>query len=556
MSFAGDEPVGPRLDVEEELTPQEICDQVKVAAWRTYVFVGDELDCGVGYGRLNCECHSAGGFLTSFTAATIDLGDTEAGGAISEASASEDEEASASEDEVEEVSAVSKKRKAKDAPNPAKKPKKDQKWRDEQDRAWIDKFVERDGDRIFQIPQLQTSMVVSGLTNLRTTVLSEFQKAAKLFKYNAPVFSGSPAGVFEDLVKPSVIPHGLSNQIDPLSWQEYEAPESEALCTFWCYCDSPHFCMIPCGNAPGETHRGQITSTLQAKMDAICPDWRGMLATATVESYSSEVSCDQLIAMVPHIAAILRASFPLKLVYVTSLGQISRARNLERLRAFFQVTRTISDVPISSCPLRSLEPSEILAACRAVLAGVGVDGDDDEDAQEKKQARLDILNPPSLPELDKIFPQWLSVLSASFHAEETKTVEAKEDADEPKKPLQRVSLQPCHLCPFRKQTTFLRTFFSWQRLASSKFHHLCVEHGPFGANQALLDKGVPQWIRDFYFDFAEANREVEELVYDALWKLGYRQCGFYQQGGWNELPRRGFAWAKSRAEIESKNAAK
>jgi hypothetical protein len=503
----------------EEPTRQEIYDQVKLAAWGSYVFVDSELDCGVGYGRLNCECHSAGGFLKSFLS---DLGDDEAGGEISEASASE---GSASEDEGDEMMpSASKKRKSKSAPKPAKKLKKDQKWRDEQDQAWVDGFVQRDGVYIFQIPQLQTSLVVSGLTNLRKTVLSEFQKAAELFKYEEPVFSGSSAGVFEDLVAPSVIPHGLSNQIDPLSWQEYETPESEALCTFWCYCPSPQFCMIRCGNAPGETHRGEITSPLQSKMDAICPNWRERLATATVECHSNEVSCDQIIAKVPDIAAILRASFPLKLVYVTSLGQISRAKNLERLRA--------------SLSHEAYVDAEV------------------EDAEEKK-TRLDISNPPSLPELDKIFPQWLSVLSASLPPTgDTKAVDGTVDGGWKKteKTESKLQLKPCHLCPPKKRTKSLRTFASWQDLASSKFRHLCVEHGPFGVNQALLENGVNHWIRDFYYDFGENNRDAEELVHDALWKLGYRECGFYEQGGWNALPQRAFAWAKARAQTENSNA--
>ena len=268
-----------------QVAKDDIYKQIKETAWMLFVFRRTP-ETEVGYRRLECECPNLGKFLESYTA---DLGDNEAEGFDPE---DDDEEQYGD--------------------NRNNKRLKVTGWREEKDAAWIKDLVERpDTQFIYQIPHLQTQRVCfGGLTKFRITLLQEFRNAAELFAYTGHVFSGSPAHVLEDLVE--TIPHGLTDQLDPFTWEHYRTPINEALCVYWHNLPVHFFNEIPCGNAPGETFQGTVSKICQENLFKVHNEWRKQLALDTLLCMKEDYDVGKFDN---NMKDVLRASYPLKLIH-------------------------------------------------------------------------------------------------------------------------------------------------------------------------------------------------------------------------------------------------
>ncbi len=480
-----------------EVDKKAIYEQVKETAWCLFVFRRTP-QTEVGYGRLNCECPNLGKFIESYTA---DVGDDEADGYDAEKEAAQEEEEEEESSSNEEEESGSKKRKQKTRIN--RKAKKNPAWRDEQDRAWIKDLFERPNAQfIYQLPHLQTQTVCfGGLTKFRITLLREIQKAGKLFKYERPIFSGSPAGILEDFVMHSV-PHGLTNQLDPFVWEHYCTPVNEALCVFWDYCPLKLFDVIPCGHAPGETFQGKATQLCQENLLKVRGDWRQQLAMATKLCMKHDFNADNL----ADFRDVLKASYPLKLVYVSDTGFLRHAKNLEACRAKLMNIANEAAYP--------LNPQEDNYECDYELE---CDDEDDNDEKENKK-KLDIARlPPSISAVQMAYPNWLDFISTGGGPKQLE--------------------YECELCPRETWNKIpSKVFASWQDYVSNKWEHMCCEHGPLGANCALTN--VPNWILTYVYK----NTSVETCspVFKAMSEVGFREYGYEEQGSWKALPGSGF----------------
>ncbi len=460
-----------------------IYNEIKETAWRLFVF-RKAPQTEVGYGRLACECPTLGTFLASYTA---DLGDDEADGYDAEKEAKLAQESSDEENPKKRCKTQTKKR-----------TKKNIAWREEQDAAWIKDLVERPGTQfIYQMPHLQTQTVCfGGLTKFRITVLREFQKAAKLFEYTEPVFSGSPAGRLEDLVRDganAAIPHGLTDQLDPFTWEHYRTPVNESLCVYWHYLPLNRFNAIPCGHAPGETFHGAASQICQENLLKIQGDWRQQLAMATNLCMTDDYTAQKLEGM----KDLLRATYPLKLVYVSDAGDLRHAENLEACRATMMEVMWEAKYPLN--PQKKDNEHECDLECDEEY--------DDEDESETK--RLDVQYPPRL---DIGYPEWLQFISGGGP-----------------KPFK----YECELCPRHvKRNAVPQQFTSWQDYVGSNWQHMCEEHGPLGANSALTE--VPRWIQNYIW--RNADRKTPDLIFGAIAKAGFTDCGQMEQGTWKILP--------------------
>ncbi len=492
-----------------EISNDALYAQLKQSAWHHFVFRRTPAT-EVGYGRLNCECPNLGKFLESYTA---DLGDEEADGYDEEEEAKHADESRECSFDDEEYLEDQKPKKSSKA-NKRMKITKDQAWRDSQDALWIGNLVERPDARIiFQMPYFQTQTVSSGgLTKFRIKVLSEFQKAAKLFGYQEPIFSGSPAGILEDFVtsSPSSLPHGLTNQMDPFTWQHYCMPVNEALCVYWHHCPLPVFNLVPCGHAPGETFQGTATQLCQKKLSETKDDWRHQLAKATYACMMDDYNTQDL----ESVRQLLMASHPLKLVYVNDAGELRHAKNLEACRATFMNVSDETKYPLNP-QAEDFEADE------------DIECEEENDNEIEAPQRLNIKTTlPSIPELENACPQWIEFISTGGGAKQC--------------------LVKCNLCPMQARCERVnKTFDGWQQYVDLQWKHMCNEHGPLGANKASSE--VQEWIQTYIW--RDADRKKSDLIFGALWKAGFRECGHNEQGNWKNLAgsKQGFYEASNKA---------
>lgn len=478
---------------------------LQLNAWKTWVFYKTP-STEVGYGRLNCECPNLGEFLKSYTA---DLGDNEADGFDPDAkqpSSSDSESESECDDDV------GSKRKASQNKKTQKrvKPVKNHAWRALKDEEWVKTFVERPGIRIYQLPHLQVQTCVTGLSNLRKELLAAFKLAKNMFGYSQKIFSGSPASILKYLVHNENMKHGLSNQLDPIVWEHYKTPKYESLCVLWTYCPLDHFSVIPCGHAPGETFKGKVTMACEANLVKIDPQWRKHLSNAAELSHKThDIQVDTLTQQ------LLEASFPLKLVYVSAIGRVWHAKNLEVVRAkLMQRMCKIIEYPQN--------PED---GCESDY-GSDEDDEDDETADEKNSKeqtlKLDIDNPPSLADLDKLCPQsdtlcpeWLQYISEGG----CKMIECNRYSND------------CTLCA-KKQPKFQKEFANWNAFIAFKWNHL-LTHGPLGANLAL--EKVPEWMQEYFNTTNKAIMPLQKQILIKLLGAGFRAFGFWEQGQWRKM---------------------
>ena len=477
---------------ETTLSKAEIYNEIKETAWRLFVF-HKKLETEVGYGRLACECPNLGKFLESYTA---DLGDDEADGYDAE---EEDKLAQESSSSEEDEYVTGKKRK-KNHGNGKTKAKKTATWRDEQDAVWIKNLVERpDTQFIYQMPHLQTQTVCfGGLTKFRTTVLREFQIAAKLFEYSNPVFSGSPSCILENLQYYAAIPHGLTDQLDPFVWEHYRAPINEALCVYWHYLPLNRFNVIQCGHAPGETFQGATSQMCQENLLKVQSDWRQQLAMATnlcmMDDYDVKIFDNDDI-----VTNLLTATYPLKLVYVSDTGELRHAKNLEACRAkLMKISNEETKYPMN--PQKEDREVDYELEC-------------DEIQQKKEEKKLNVQTPPTISELAVTCPKWIEVICSGFGPKLFKF--------------------DCELCPesTKKQNVAPKQFSSWQDYVSCNWQHMCDEHGALGANSAF--KEVPNWIQNYIW--RHADRNLPKLIFTAIAEAGFTECGQNEQGTWKSL---------------------
>jgi hypothetical protein len=488
-------------------------DKLKEKSWSNFVFA-KKPDPEVGYGRLACECPNLGAFIESFTA---DLGDYEAERVDLEeeererlenlTSEDEEEESNNEEDQKEEENGT--KRKLEHiSPKFRKrsKPEITDARIKEQDEIWAKRFVERPGNRIYQLPHLQIQTVcMGGLTNLRQTLLREFQLAANIFQYSEKIYSKSPVKLIEDFV--SSIPHQLTNELDPIAWEHYRPPVYEALCVLWENCPLEKFNLIPCGHGPGETFQGKVTQTCQESLNQISINWRKQLSMIT-----KEMQQNNTFIKLDGIVSILKATYPLKLVYVNKMGRICYAKKLEECRLIlhredlFPTTNTTTVIKIDY-------PKNSDVDCASDYE----DEDEDEDEENKtiKNTHLDIFHPPSLPELDILYPNWKEYISDGCEVKLSKYD----------------SLSQCSLCPHNK--SILQDFRNVQDFVTFKSTHLCNEHEALGAN-VLLEK-LSEWIEYFSCQMAKVNNNSIG-IFETLLQAGYHECGYYEQGIWQVIP--------------------
>jgi hypothetical protein len=136
--------------------------------------------------------------------------------------------------------------------------------------------------------------------------------------------------------------------------------------------------------------------------------------------------------------------------------------------------------------------------------------------------RLDLENPPSLPELDKVYPKWVEYLTIGGGP---KTIIGD-----------RIR---CELCPYDIQNQTRDTkynFVSWKDCVSFQWNHMCDKHGCLGANTAF-DK-VPEWIESYICQID--NKSADALIFDTLFKAGFSEYGVWTQGEWKSFPKNGF----------------
>ncbi len=476
-------------------------------AWTMWVFLSSNIETEVGYGRLACECPNLGDFIKSFTA---DLGDDEADGynpeeeRNRETSSQSDSNDNDTDNNYNSSKAKRKSSKVTNQQTKRIKPIKNDAWRNTEDIEWVNSFVERSGNRIYQIPYLQIQTVCfGGLTKLRKVLLREFQTAAQMFHYSEAIFSGSPADILEDFVssryqRKSCIGHNLTNQMDPFTWQHYQTPVFEQLCVCWNFCPLDKFNVIPCGNGPFETYKGTTTQIVAGALNKISSTWRKQLASATQLCNNDNYDESKLI----NCKELLTATYPLKLVYVNSFGTMNIANNMEALRLKFMDGKV---------PTYSRNPKD---EC---------DSDCDEEEQDEKESeknnddkhRLDINNPPSVPELDVQCSKWVELLSGGAELLVTKNSRFEEQAN-------------CKLCASRKKDlNYL--FPNWKAFISSKWDHMCEHHGPLGANTMLIAQ--PNYIQDYYYEACTQQAQFK-LILTTLFKAGFRQCAYREQGNW------------------------
>ena len=440
---------------------QDIYKEVKQSAWSTFVFrVTPSTE--VGYGRLNCECPTFGKFIEAYTA---DIDDAQADGYDRNA-----------EDHEQLESKIHRERKR-------VKLQKDQEWRKSQDALWMESMVDRPQTQfLYQIPSIQTQTVsFGGLKKFRETLLHQAQTMAKTFGYKQPVFSGSPAGILQDLVK--TIPHGLSNNLDPFVWEHYHLPKYESLCVYWHYLPMDHFVDIACGNAPGETFNGSVTQTCSKKLAQVQSDWRQQLALATFLCMNNNF----VLAQLASFAELLQATYPLQLVYINDLGELRHAVNLEYCRMLF-MTKTTT---------KSFEyPMNVQQAGYKHDATFDCYDDVTIEQEIKTENASAILN-----------PKWFDFISSGGGSK-------RHDFH-------------CDLCPWQKSKKV--SFVSLQEYITAMWKHACDEHGPIGANHAYGQ--TPNWIDSYIW--TDANTTLLTTIFN---ELGSDQCGHNEQGTWKNMP--------------------
>jgi hypothetical protein len=427
---------------------------LKQTAWKTFVF-NQTPQTEVGYGRLCCECKNLGEFLEAYTK---DLGN---------------EEENADEDVQ------------------SKKPRVELS-REAQDAQWRAKLVNRPNTPfIYQLPHLQTQTVCYGLTNLRCELLSAFQRAAAMFDYACPIFSGSRPSVLNDFTSPrhddtSCIPHGMTKNLDSFSWTHYKPPMHESVCVSWHHLKVELFNDIPMGHAAGETFGGEETKKCQAKLAKIS-NWRCVLALASSMSMKSELNLQNVI----DVAHVFRATYPLKLVYVNDAGKLRHARQLEVCRA-----------ALMNVDIQAAYPSN--------------DDADDDDVNELEEfdceteqdaSMLDIEN----RELKTLWQDSIAFLATGGGAKKMSN--------------------KCELCPFSEDVQETQ-FTSVDDYIASKYKHMSEAHGPLGANFAL--ENAPDWIQKYVWH--EQDQEPIKKFCQPLWDAGFRKCGYFEQKTWKNLP--------------------
>lgn len=490
---------------------EELNKQLVRVAWEKFVFY-KEIRCESSFGKLSTFFNTLGSFVIDYTA---DLGDCEAESAKSEDDESELEEEKEStitnknNDEAAVTQPVDKKRKVESTKMSKKQRKElemDENYRIQKDQEWYKTFVTRKGPIIYQIPHLQIQTVsTAGLTQCRKAIFGEFQKAAKLFGYQEPIWSGSSPHILEDLVAPrynqeSCIPHGLSKKLIPFVWEHYKPSKPEALCTSWSYLPSNLFNLIPIGNAPGETFHGKLSQTLHKKLSLV-PDWREKFALATVQSYDDNFDLKQIIVSLGHTGVhLLKSTYPLQLVYVNDLGFLSEAYNLELCRH----------------ELIKMDRKNVRLPKKVAQDNIG---------------KLDVHN-PSLDILTKMkdepgFSKWINF----FAAKPEDTVDEKTEDTSTQSYYESFRVK-CNLCPPVKTIHIdRRNFKTWKDYVAAKFEH-AITHGPLGANAAY--EHVPDWIDHFFDGFTD-----NDPIRNALVQAGFTHCGKKEQGLFQKFPYNG-----------------
>ena len=179
-------------------------------------------------------------------------------------------------------------------------------------------------------------------------------------------------------------------------------------------------------------------------------------------------------------------------MYISDTGKLRHAQNLEKCRASF-MTNNEAKYPVNP------QKEDYEADC---------DLECEEEGEEKEAQRLCIQKRPII---DVDYPKWLEFIFSGGGP--------------------KIIVCECELCPRQAQRNE-QQFSSWQDYVGFKWKHMCDEHGPLGANHALMN--VPNWIQNY--TWKDPNKKDADLIFGSIAKAGFTQCGQMEQGVWKSLP--------------------